>query len=346
MTFRSRIILIVIGVILFFLVAPLIIFLARGYFFDFKAFRLIGTGILTIKTDPKGADIFVDGKKNKTAPATFRLLLPGEYEILLKKPGYRGWSKKVTIYEHLVTSIPQDATREVDLIISSLVQTTISTTTSDFVKTGSGIFFSEKAGIFQLEIAASQKTLVATTTLSQVLKSGAKNSGGLFRLSESALWQNDQKLISKLPFFEKGEIITSPDNQVYLLLDSDLYQVREELNKVNSNISYAYWEENADVLIYGNEHEIWFFDPFGSGKSALITRSTKTLGHPVYHAETNYVFVSEDREIKAIEVDPLGQPNIYTLTETTNDNIKIAINPEGTHLLYLDGQNLYTLKIR
>lgn len=346
MTLRSRIILILCGITAFLIVAPAAILLARGYSFDLKAFRLIGTGIITIKTDPKGADIYLDGKKNKTTPAVLRLLLPKEYEVRLAKIGYRDWHKKITVHERMVTSISPGPEREIALLLKTIVQTTLSTAASDFQETELGIFFVEDEKIFRLELGQGQKTLLATTTLSQILKGPTSSSRNQFRLSANALWQNDRILVSNLPIFKQGEIITSSDNQIFLLLDRDLYQVTETLIKVSAGVSYASWIEDARILIYGNEHEIWIFDSLSSEKSRLITRSTKKLGRPVYNPRTSYVFVSEDREIKAIEVDSLGQPNIYTLTETIHDSIKLAVNAEGTHILYLDGQSLYTLKIR
>ena len=344
MTLRKRIILILCGVAVFVVAAPTIILLARGYFFDFKEFRLIGTGILTVKSSPKGAEIFLDGKKTKATPAVLRLLLPKEYRLELIKTGYRDWHKNVTVHGHLVTSIPSDPEKEVALLQKSSVQTNISTTTSDFQETPQGIFFAEEGGIFQLDVLSGKKTWAATTTLSQILKNIPANAPGNFRLSENAFWQNDRILVPNLPSFKKGEIIATPDNQIFLLLDSDLYQVAEKLAKINGGVAYVFWDSEADVLIYGNGHEIWMFQP--SGKNELVTRSSKTLGRPAYHEKINYIFASEGREIKAIEADSSGQPNIYSLIETANDNIKIAINPDGTHLLYLDGENLYTLKIR
>lgn len=344
MTLRRRIILILCGVAIFIVAAPVIILLARGYYFDFKAFRLVGTGILTVKTDPKGAEIFLNGSSSKTTPAVLRLLTPGEYKILLKKSGYRDWYKKVTVHGRLVTSIPSKSSEEVALILQSLIQTAISTTTSDFKETDQGIFFADRSGIFRLDITNGQKTPTATTTLAVAIENSQKNPKNLFRLEKNTLWQNDQKIITNLPFYKKGEIIASPDNQIYLLLDSDLYQVAENLTKINGGATYASWNSEAGVLVYGNKHEIWIFNP--AGKNELVTRSTKILGQPVYHEKINYLFVSEDQEIKAAEVDSSGQPNIYSLTQTSRDNIKIALSPEGTHLLYLDGENLYTLKIR
>lgn len=346
MTLKNRITLIVLGIVIFLIIAPLSVLLARGYYFDWGNFRWIGTGIVSIKSDPRGTEIYLNGKLNDVTPAALRFLRPGEYEIILAKEGYEPWKKRIIVHEHLVTSVPAGPQREVALILKSLVQTALSTTTSDFQETKQGIFFSESGGIFQLDLTNGIKTPAATTTLAQIFEKAERNNSNLFRLTQNALWQNDRVLVSNLPAFNKGEIITSSDNQIFLLLDSDLYQITENLVKLNSNVSYAAWNEEARAIIYGGEHEIWIFDPFQSGKSQLLTRSTKKLGRPVYNPRINYVFVSDAQEIKAIEVDPLGQPNVYPLTKTTRENIKLAVNRDGTHLLYLDGENLYTLKIR
>jgi len=55
------------------------------------------TGSLKITGSPKGATVFIGGKKKGTVPATIKDLKPGDYEIRVEKEGFKGVEQKVTI---------------------------------------------------------------------------------------------------------------------------------------------------------------------------------------------------------------------------------------------------------
>lgn len=107
MIFKTRIILIAFGIIIFCLLAPLAVFFGRGFRYDFKTHRVVKTGALVIKTDPKDAAIFWNGEKLKsTTPLKKRFILPGEYAVEIKKAGYRPWKKRIAIREQMVSILP------------------------------------------------------------------------------------------------------------------------------------------------------------------------------------------------------------------------------------------------
>lgn len=82
----------------------LVILLARGYRFDPKTLKFNPNGILVIKSDPTGAQIFVDGDL-KGATDTNLSLAPGIYDVDIKKDGFISWSKRLTIEKEVVTMV-------------------------------------------------------------------------------------------------------------------------------------------------------------------------------------------------------------------------------------------------
>jgi len=82
----------------------LAIFYARGYRVDSKTFRILPKGILVVKTDPTGAQIFLDGKLSGASDSNFSLL-PGTYDVAIKKDGFIPWSKRLTIEKETVTQV-------------------------------------------------------------------------------------------------------------------------------------------------------------------------------------------------------------------------------------------------
>ncbi len=318
MTLKSRVILIICGIIIFLIAAPLSIFLARGFRYDFSQNRLVKTGALVIKTDPRGAEVKLRGQTlSSGTPLTQRFLLPGEYDVEIKKPGYFTWKKQVTIHEQFVTYLSRDSER-IFLLLQNPAQTSVSTSTP--------LLNPQKTYKDQYYISADKKHLL--------LKNPGGGSG------------EDLKLAGDLPQFGKSEILAGESKQIFLLLDDRLFEVREKLQILATGVSYARFDNESRALIYGNEHEIWLYRPLKRGEAELVTRSSAVLGLGVYNGKIGYVFVAEGTQIKAIEFDSSGGANVYTLAETNTPGGSLLVNPQGTELTYLDGEELISLKIR
>lgn len=78
------------------------ILLARGYRFDLKTLKFNPNGILVIKSDPSGAQIFVNGDLKGATDSNISLT-PGTYDVNVKKEGYIPWYKRLTIEKEIVT---------------------------------------------------------------------------------------------------------------------------------------------------------------------------------------------------------------------------------------------------
>lgn len=327
MTIKTRAALIIGCVVAFFIIAPAAILLARGYYFDLKTRQLVKTGVLVVKTDPKNAAVFLDGQRQKsTTPLTKRFLIPKEYTVEIKKPLYQSWKKRITIHPQLVTYLPVIKVDKIPLFLETPETTAVPTTTAPTLFT---------ADSQNPELEAAKRFYFAPATTTPM---------------DWQLWQRASEgppklVLGNIPTFNKSQIIVSPNNQIFLLLDADLYRVSETLQKLNSHVSYARWNNELPGLIYGDEHDIWLYSA-ETQDNELLTRSAQNLKNAIYNGATNYVFVAEGQEIKAIEIDPLGQPNVYTLAKTKDPSPKFAVNEEGTEIIYLDGALFVSLKIR
>ncbi len=89
---------------------PLILSFSLGYKFNPRTFKFTKTGIISIKTQPPGADIYLDGKLlDAKTPATINELLPGSYSLKLELKEHYPWiseinveSRKVTRFEKII----------------------------------------------------------------------------------------------------------------------------------------------------------------------------------------------------------------------------------------------------
>jgi hypothetical protein len=88
--------------ILFFLTATILLYLSgRGW--TIKQGEIVRTGILDIRSTPKGADIFLGADNYGKTRRVIRGLDPGTYQVTVSKEGYTPWQKQLVIAEELVT---------------------------------------------------------------------------------------------------------------------------------------------------------------------------------------------------------------------------------------------------
>jgi hypothetical protein len=94
-------------VALFLITAPLILLFLSGTRYDFENKRFVKTGIVTARTSPRGADVYINGKLVDTTPSSIRFLEPGDYDITIQKQGYFPWSKRLHVKAQYVTWVNQ-----------------------------------------------------------------------------------------------------------------------------------------------------------------------------------------------------------------------------------------------
>jgi hypothetical protein len=75
---------------------------ARGYRLDSQELKLSPNGILVLKSEPEGAQIYINGEL-KTVTNSNLFLPPDTYDITVKKEGYFEWSKRMEIRKEETT---------------------------------------------------------------------------------------------------------------------------------------------------------------------------------------------------------------------------------------------------
>ena len=72
-------------------IAGLAIFFAKGYTFSPKDKKIVGTGILSVSSEPDSASVFIDGHLTTATNATIPSLSPKTYTIKIQKEGFIPW---------------------------------------------------------------------------------------------------------------------------------------------------------------------------------------------------------------------------------------------------------------
>jgi hypothetical protein len=95
---KIRGVLFYVSVATFFIGLPFILSFALGYKFNPRTLKFTQTGLVSIKSFPPGADIYLDSRLlNEQTPATIQELLPGVYNIRLQLDKYYAWVTQINV---------------------------------------------------------------------------------------------------------------------------------------------------------------------------------------------------------------------------------------------------------
>lgn len=106
---RTRMGLFFIALLLFLVGGTLVSFYSVGWRIDFRTLAVAKTGAMFFETSPRGVTIDINGaryadRSNFFQNGTLILnLIPGEYQIEIKKTGYSSWAKTLTVLPEIVT---------------------------------------------------------------------------------------------------------------------------------------------------------------------------------------------------------------------------------------------------
>ncbi len=100
---KLRVVIFLLTIVIVGSVGFLVSLYAKGYRLNNNN-KLVPNGLFVANSDPNGAQILIDGKLNSATNSTISLV-PGSYNIEIKKEGYINWTKKIEIQNGIVTEI-------------------------------------------------------------------------------------------------------------------------------------------------------------------------------------------------------------------------------------------------
>lgn len=91
---------------LFLLIAPVVVLYTAGYRLDLHHGRLVQVGAMSVTTIPRGASVWLDGQLlSSRTPTLQKRLLPGTYDLELRKDGFRPWHRQIEVKSRQTTVI-------------------------------------------------------------------------------------------------------------------------------------------------------------------------------------------------------------------------------------------------
>jgi len=277
MTKKTRYSLLLVGLIIFLILAPLIVLYVRGITYDFATKSFVKTGILGIRTSPKNVDIFLNNKLKRQSSGDINFLTPGEYQITLKKQGYNDWNKRLTVDVGQVTWA-NPVNNSIYLLISSPTPKVLDQKVLDFYGNGGGLIY-----LTDGYLTYSGQNYALPKTANKILAVG--NGGKNFVLS-----QNATSGPSSLLYFNSGsgqftdlsalfsgtpQIQFAGNGDLYALSNNTLYKVdvaTATKTAILQSVETFYWQGNS--LYYIQQKQGTFSlavsqDPFSQSQTLL-----------------------------------------------------------------------------
>lgn len=258
---KYRYLLLLLGFIIFSIASPLIIMYVQGVTFSKNDQKYTLTGIFAVKTNPKGAQIFINNQLKDTSPANLRFLPAGEYDIAISKEGYLTWKKRLIIEAGKVTWVNPNPT-EIFLFKQNPDIQTISENVDNFLATSQTLIavqgnnlllFPESNSSSYVSVPVTEPILNLSSNNSQdTLVINTKNHTYIYDLKNSTL-----KDISSLV----GNNYFLPGPYPYLFV------------KQKNNLKIVNWQTNTSSTLWSN---IIAFGSNQDGVYGLISDSDQT----------------------------------------------------------------------
>lgn len=299
MTFKRvaffLLILIIIPIISYFVIRFI-----RGERLDPQTKLLSPTGLLVASSIPEGASVFVDGKL-KTATDDTLNLVPGSYEVEIKKDGFHSWKKTLRIEKELVTR----ADTYLFSSFPSLNSLTYTGAANPSISPDSQkIVFSvasasaSKQGLWVLDLAP--RPFGMNREPRQII---ANPSDSRDFSDSSYTWSPDSKQV----------LVNLNKTKQYYLLDSDRLNLANELVDVASNLEtiLAQWEKEKNIR-----------------KEAQLSKLPKELLEVLTDSTDEIIFSPDEKKImytataSATIPDEIVSPLPASNTQPENRNIE------------------------
>ncbi len=308
MSKKSRYLLILVGFIIFIILAPIIVLYVNGFKYNTLSKNFVRTGILAVRTQPSSVDITINNKLVKTSSGDIKFLNPGEYNVVISKQGYQSWSKRLAIVANRVTwanPVPNNLTLFKQYIQpENLSDSNI----SDFtISSGNILYLSQQSStssnlnmVSELDYNNPQSyalpeivTKISNSPRSNLylLTNDSKNIALVFNIRDRKI-KNLADFLPKKPF----KATLSPDGTIYILQENILYKFDQNtlaLNKLTQNV-VSFASLDGDIYYLNNTSTTTNLSLLTDGNKSsqlLLTNILKSNQSQIFVTLQKQVFV-------------------------------------------------------
>lgn len=319
----KRFIITIITLIVIATVAAIAILLAKGYTISPKERRIVGTGIITIRSEPDAASVFVDGHLTTATNATISSLPPKSYTIKLNKEGFIPWEREVSVKEGLVTALKVTLYPAIPTIYPlSFTGVAGPTLSPDGSKLAFVVLSGKKAGVWVWTMVKNQPiSFVRSSEPHQI----AQNTTADF--SEATLkWSSDSKQVlattANSNFLLESDNLNSDPRDITAILQGTLSTWEDDtkaketvrieaikssrLRKIASDSANLIWSPDEtkfmlDMKVYNLE----------DGKEYSLPSSTLGTKAHIWLPDSAHIILVGETEISIVDFDGTNKAVIY-----------------------------------
>ncbi|MDA1038369.1 MAG: PEGA domain-containing protein [bacterium] len=293
MTKRVRTLIFWLFTVLFLITAPLVVMYTFGFRYNAATRQIVRTGVLSITTIPRNADIDIDDKRHRmSTPTLVKQLRPRNYKVSLTRDGFIPWEKEIKINTQETTFIE------------------------------SVVLWADSEP--ELQEARGEVHLINPT---KTALASLENSGAWTEVWSEDFQNNTRTLIARFAGSEPKNVAIqwSPDGELLLLSNNDkeilvAHRDGSQTLPLDSilpeGIQEIWWDEGQSrMLVFTTRTRTLRLRPFGEEIETLLSKSVETL-------------ISTPSGLYYSEQDT---SNTNILFDNGNTTEPIAILPKGTY---------------
>ena len=238
---------------LYFTLLPIILSYSLGYHIDFHNFKIYKMGILSLRSAPSGASIYINGKlRLELTPVRIEELKPDTYSVEVKREGFYPWQNDLVVRPNMVT-------RAENIILFPILQ--------DMGRVGDY----ETVNF----VIPDGKNYIYHMTKSGLYRSGMDGSSAK-RLSLYTDWP--EKILGKKFSPDGKKFLYFNESNIWvvylvardLVKDGELAYVEEAL-KTPGSIKDVFWHSGSNHIIFVANKDINVIDLGGRGEKNIVT---------------------------------------------------------------------------
>ncbi|MDD5289716.1 MAG: PEGA domain-containing protein [Patescibacteria group bacterium] len=360
MTLTHRRLLYLVFFLIFFASAPIVLKLAEGYKFDWRQFGWQKAGVLFLESKPEKATVYLNSEKTSYQTTTrIKTLLPGEYQVEIKKDGYLSWSKKLkinageTTFAQYIRLFKENINAEKILAdkisaVSEMAENKIAIATNK--NTGAELF------LLNLKNDSLKKiTLINFTPESLILDSNGTHfllkNNGAWRLLTQDIFGADKTYQLPASQSSRQKIAFDPDNSlmVYALSNLGLEKIDVTANQAlfitTGKIADFYLPLGENNIYYlkntNTQTELLITSKNGSGSEAVAANLPLSSAYNFFPAPPGIVNII-DKEKNKLYIFDIKQKIFSEKNLVIDDVNKISWYNNSAPLIYGNDNEIWT----
>ncbi len=342
MTKKTRFLILVLCVVLFFIIAPYIVIYSLGYKIDFEQKKIVITGGIYVRALPQGVDVIIDSKINNTTsllyPTVFvQNLLPKQHSILIKKDGYYNYKKNLEVKEKEVIKLEQVILFKEKILFDILTDKTNSPFSK---KDPEQLFIIENGDLYKNN---SEKLEVI---LKNILSFEVSDNNIIWLGLDGFLYSSSQdgKITNKLS--QTPLKITIKSNYKFTIVPQNIFLLENNnllLFNQKTKIFETFYGLVKDLkispdgqkILYYNDNEILYsYLNSDNPEKIFLNRFSEKIGD-CFWLNDNYLIFDLGNKIIISETDNRDSINTITLSQNLSLADKILFNQQDKKLYIL-----------